>query len=498
MINLRKGLQKLGPSFIKFGQLLSARPDLIGYDLADEFRNLLDNEAIIPFEKILAVIEKELKESPRKIFKKIEPTPIATASIGQVHKAILKNGKAVAIKVRRPHIEIDIQNDLPVLKRISKMLDNILRIKGLKFLYIYSQFEDWILHELDFQVEARRANKFRENMKGIEGVHIPFIYWEYTTEKLLVMEYASGHTLNELLNSMEKEQVKTLYDLPTDIKINPDILISRMVKAITKQTLIDGFFHGDLHPANIIIQKNNEITFVDFGIVGILNQEEKTQILLCMLALVESDPESLIKVLTSIIADPLSPIQLSELHQELSDELHKLHEDVGGKITLNHVLTTLIPLSAKYHVMWSEGFILAFKSIGQIDFVAQRIGLRTSLVDLMQPEVENAVTVSLPNALSKGNAYKGIMDLLQAGKRLPETLTELEDVIKNVQLTKGDLSPISSYSTKCSLVLGSAIIIATPFISHFPIPNTFKTVLFVALPLLFVSILVKIFIIERR
>jgi len=271
-----------------------------------------------------------------------------------------------------------------------------------------------------------------------------------------------------------------------------------MVKAITKQTLIDGFFHGDLHPANIIIQKNNEITFVDFGIVGILNQEEKTQILLCMLALVESDPESLIKVLTSIIADPLSPIQLSELHQELSDELHKLHEDVGGKITLNHVLTTLIPLSAKYHVMWSEGFILAFKSIGQIDFVAQRIGLRTSLVDLMQPEVENAVTVSLPNALSKGNAYKGIMDLLQAGKRLPETLTELEDVIKNVQLTKGDLSPISSYSTKCSLVLGSAIIIATPFISHFPIPNTFKTVLFVALPLLFVSILVKIFIIERR
>lgn len=497
MLGLRIALQQLGPTFVKFGQLLSARPDLIGYNLSNEFRNLLDNEPIIPYETIIHIIDAETKKDSKKIFRKIEHTPLATASIGQVHKAVLHNGKTVAVKVQRPGIQTIINNDLPILKRISKLLDTIISLKGLKFFYIYQQFEDWILHELDFQVEARRASKFQENMQVMDGVHIPAIYWDYATERMLVMEYVEGYTLNEILNLMEQQKVKTLYDLKIDMKINPDELIHNMIAAVAKQALVDGFFHGDLHPANIIIQKHNEITLIDFGIVGTLNQEEKMQILLCMLALVEADPNSLVKVFTSLIADPLSPQQLAELHQELADELHKLHEDAGGKITLNHVLSTIIPMSAKYHMMWSAGFMLAFKSIGQIDSVAQRIGLRTSLVDLMKPEVEKAVTMSFASDFTKETAYKEIMDLLQAGKRLPETLAAFEDVINNSRHATASF-PAESNTTRNSLLLCSALIVATPFVFHAHIPTSIRPLLFIGMPLLFIVILVKIFTIGRK
>lgn len=500
LFSIRTAFQTLGPTYIKFGQMLSARPDLVGIHLADELRNLLDHEPIIPFEDIEKTLVDELKQPVKKIFRKIEHTPIATASIGQVHKATLHSNHVIALKVRRPGIEAVIKSDLPVLKTISILMDAFLPLKGLKFRYVVDQFSEWITNEMDFQIEGHRADKFRENMKSIEGVHIPKIYWEHTTTKILAMEYIEGHTLNELLNLMEKQKVKTLYDLKIDFKIDPDALIERMIGAVAKQSLVDRFFHGDLHPANIIIQKSNVITFVDFGIVGSLNEEEHTQILLCMLSLVESDPETLVKVITSLITDPISPQEVGKLHQEFSDELHKMHEDIGGKVTVNHFLTALLPLSTKYHVQWSSGFLLAVKTIGQIDSVAGQIGLRKPLVELMKPEVEKALTTSLSTNFTKETLYKGLLDLVQAGKKLPQTLTELEDLIHSTDLSKlGQVvSSSQRHAFRNSLIVGSAVVIAVPFLSQTTLSTAVKPLLFIAIPLLFILILVKLFTIGRK
>jgi ubiquinone biosynthesis protein len=497
---IRKALQKLGPTYIKFGQMLSARPDLVGIHLADELRNLLDNEPIIPFEDIEKVLEGELKQPVKKVFRKIEHTPIATASIGQVHKATLHNNHVVALKVRRPGIETVIKNDLPVLKNISILMDIFIPLKGLKFRYVVNQFSEWITNEMDFQIEGHRADKFTENMKSVEGIHIPKIYWEHTTEKVLELEYIEGHTLNALIDLMKKQKVSTLYDLKTDFKINPDLLIERMIGAVAKQSLVDRFFHGDLHPANIIISKQNMITFVDFGIVGSLNEEEHTQILLCMLSLVESDPETLVKVITSLITDPLSPQEIGKLHQEFSDELHKMHEDIGGKVTVNHFLTALLPLSAKYHIQWSSGFLLAVKTIGQIDSVAGQIGLRKPLVELMKPEVEKALTTSLSTSFTKETLYKGLLDLVQAGKKLPQTLTELEDLIHSTDLNKLGQVVTSSqrHAFRNTFILGSAVIVAVPILSQTAFSAAIKPLLFIGIPLLFILILVKLFTIGRK
>lgn len=493
--SIRTALQNLGPTYIKFGQMLSARPDLIGMNLSNELRNLLDHEPIIAFEEVEEVIEEELKKPTSEIYKKIEHSPIGTASIGQVHKAVLLNGHPVAIKVQRPGIQKIIQEDLPVLKSITHFMDIFLGGKGLKFSYIYSQFADWISHELNFQIEGHRSEKIRENMKEIEGISIPKIYWDYSGAKVLTMDYLEGYTINELLELMRKQKIKTLYDIKVDYKIDPDIVIKRLIRAVAKQALVDKFFHGDLHPANIIVGRHNVIGFIDFGIVGSLNEEEHTQILMAMIAIVEGDPEALVKVITGLIVEPLSAQELSEIHQSFADELHKLHEDIGGKITLNHALTLLFPLSEKYHVMWSAGFLLAAKTIGQLDAVAGLIGLRTSLVELMKPEVERALAISFPQNFSKEALFKNLMEFIQTGKKLPQTLSELEELIHTSDLTKLGQAVTSSqrHAFRNSILLGSAALLAVPFLSNPSFSSISKPVFFIGLPLLFIVILVTLF-----
>lgn len=496
-IAIRKAFQDLGPTFIKLGQLLSARPDIIGVPLAQELRNLLDDEPTIPFGEIERALKKAWGQDIENIIKTIDHTPLATASIAQVHKAVLRNNHIVAIKIRRPGIESIIANDLAIFKKITWLLDKILALKGIKFSYIYQEFSEWIHNELDFQVEGRRADKFKVNMADLPGIVIPTIYWKHSTDSVLVMNYIEGITINDVLHEMQKQNTTTIYDVKLDFHIDPDILIDHLIGAIAKQSFIDKYFHGDLHPANIILQRGNKIAFVDFGIVGTLNNEEQTQILLTLLALVDGDPQSLVKIITSLIAQPLTQAQTAELHQTFSDELHRFHEDENGKISLNHFVTILMGMSQKYSFMWSSGFLLGVKSIGQVDSLCQLIGLKSSLITLMKPHVEKAVTATLKSSISHETIYKSLLDMLQTGKRLPQTLTQLEDIINSGSLVKVPTIEFpkqnNSFVTNI-LLIGATVILAIPLVS-FPTVTTssYRLPLTIAIPLLLFLVLAKIF-----
>lgn len=433
-VAIRETFQELGPTYIKLGQLLSARPDIVGVTLATELRNLLDSEPIIPFEQIEQLLEQTWGKEIKTIVRKVEHTPLATASIAQVHKATMHNGHVVAIKIQRPGIAESIKKDLAIFKRITWVLDKTIAIKGLKFSYIYQEFAEWITTELDFQVEGRRADKFRENMKDLSTVTIPTIFWEHSTERILVMSYVDGLTINDMLHEMQQQKVKSMYDVHLPFAFDPDLMIHHLIEAVAQQLFVDKYFHGDLHPANVFLQKKNTIGFVDFGIVGTLNSEEHTHILLALLAVVEGDPQAMVKIISSLIAEPLKQQDIAELHQIFADELHRLHEDENGKISLNHFVTVLLGMSQKYSFMWSSGFLLAVKSIGQIDTLCQLVGLKTSLVEILRPHVNKAVTASLKSALSKEEIFKSLLDLLDAGKKLPQTLNQLEDIINTQSL----------------------------------------------------------------
>jgi len=494
-IRLRENFQKLGSTFIKLGQMLSSRPDIVGPQLSAELRNLLDHEPEIPFADIKTILEKELKVPFHTVFTTFDEKALATASIAQVHRAKLHKGTIVAVKVQRPNIDTLIQGDLQVLRYVASFLDFLGIGQQIKVGYIYQEFADWITNELDFQVEGRRADKFRENMANIEGIVIPKIYWEHTTQKILVMQFLDGPTLNHLLDEMKKQGVTSLYDLKLKNRINPDILIHRTIAAVAKQALSDRYFHGDLHPANIIILPHNTVAFVDFGIIGTLDNQEYMEMVLTMLALVENDPESLLKAVLTLVTQPLSKEQTGTIQELLSMELHKLHEDTGGKVSLNHFITTMLSVAQRFNMLWTPGVLLALKTIGQIDFVAGQIGLKEPLVDLMKPEVEKYILKALSTTMNKEELFKGLLDLFQAGHKLPDTLQDLEQIIQSGQLLKvvAPVGMISSHPFKPLFPVSLAVLISFPLFSMSPLStSSYKPILVIVIPLFLYIILSKI------
>ncbi len=491
-IRLRVALQDLGTTFIKLGQLLSARPDIAGLDLAAELRNLLDNEPAVPLHEIERIIEAETKQPAAKMFCRIDAKPLGTASIAQVHRAELLSGQIVAIKVQRLGVRETVGRDLPLLRRACRLLDTVIPSRSVRFSYLYAEFEDWIYGELDFRVEGRRADKFRENMKDVDGIVIPRIYWQQTTERMLVMSFIDGQTLNSLMNIMKEQQVNALYDAALPYPVDADLIIQRAVAAVAKQALVDRYFHGDLHPANIIIEPHSRVAFIDFGIIGTINAEEHAQILLTLVAIVQNDPEALMKVFKSLARTELTAADVADVHQRLSDELHRLQEDGSGRVSLNHFITVVFGIAQTYSLSFTQGFIIAMKTIAQIDAVAVHIGLRASLVSIMKPEVEKCLTQSLAQELSTDNLSGMLLNVVEAGKQLPKTLNEFEDLVHAGELLRRQGGTRRRSVSHDSIIIGILLVLMTPLVFWLTSAALRAVLLALVLPLFLLFILVTI------
>ncbi|MDE2589299.1 MAG: AarF/ABC1/UbiB kinase family protein [Patescibacteria group bacterium] len=429
ILRIRKTFQTLGPTYIKLGQMLSSRPDIVGVELAAELRNLLDTQPAVPFAEIEKILTDELHIPSKQVFIRINKKPLATASIGQVHKAVLKNGDVVAIKIQPKGIAKSIFKDLQTLKKATQLLDFILGKKGLKFSYAYREFATWITSELDFKIEGRTIDHFTVSMAQTEGIIIPQVYWQYTTSLVLVTTFIEGYTLNQLLKFMRTQRVSTLTQLHLSFAIDADILIHRLIHAFVKQLLVDRYFHADLHPANLIITPGNNIAFIDFGISGRLNREEHTQFLYTLLAIVDNDPKAIVKALTSLIISPLNPLQHGLLYEELASELYKLHSDLGDKSSFSSFIFRVFSLSSRFTISWTPGFILAAKTITQIDSITQQIGITDPMVSLIKPAVEKQMISIFTANISKERMYRTILDIIDSGKRVPLLLSELEQMV---------------------------------------------------------------------
>lgn len=436
---IRVAFQELGTTFIKLGQMLSSRPDIVGPELSDELRNLLDNQPSLSFSTIKKTVESELKGNLSNIFKEFNEKPIATASIGQVHMAKLMSGEQVAVKVQRYGLVKLVERDLVLFKRLVHLLDALVGSKGLRFEYLYKEFYEWIMTELDFRTEGRRADTFRHNMEGIEYVVVPRVYWQYTTNKVLTTSFIEGLTLNAIFDKMHKLKITTIDELKLPFALDGKKVAQHIIGGLFKQMFVDKFFHADLHPANLIIQKHNKIAFIDFGIIGILDTVEHTKMLLLLLALIDNDPQALIKVMISFSAEPFTPVQKKTLYQQFSRELHQIHGGLIGKVSLSHFITSLLSLSKKYNITWSSGIILVAKTISQIDSIAFQFGLKMSVIELIRPEMEKQIAECFSNKISKEMVFRETLELIEAGKHLPESITELEGLIgDDVRLRLGE------------------------------------------------------------
>ncbi len=275
---LRESLEKLGSVFIKLGQMLALRPDVIPDTYCNELYKLLDEVPSFPKSQVEEVIRQELGSDTDELFSEFDSTPVASASFAQVHKATLKNGTIVAVKVQRPNAKKLVESDLSILRKIASLVDMLFRPSN-KLSNIVEEFESWTKDELNYELEATNIEKFNEVEKLVkDGIRGPKVYRKFSTPRVLTMEYVDGFNLSHIIRSNKERNSATLKELKL-LGFNGKEIVSHLIRNTLEMSHIQGFFHADPHPANIIFTKNKELVFIDFGIMGTLSKRERILIL---------------------------------------------------------------------------------------------------------------------------------------------------------------------------------------------------------------------------
>ncbi|MBI2112480.1 AarF/ABC1/UbiB kinase family protein [Candidatus Woesearchaeota archaeon] len=356
-VRLRQAFERLGPTFIKFGQLLSLRPVLIPQSYVDEFEKMQDKAPLFPFSKAKAIIEEELGRPLNKVFASFSEKPIASASISQVYKAKI-NGKDVAVKVQRPGIKEIIEEDIELMYVLADLLEKeIPTLKDFRLKTIIHEFEKWTLKEINFNIEAYYAKKIADNFKNSKVLKVPKIYDEYTTNKLLVMEFLDGIPLHNISEIKKR-------------KINLAQVIRNGYYIILKQVFVDGFFHADPHPGNLLVMKNGQIGMIDFGILGHFDKKLKRYALDLFQAFIKSSPDDAVNVILRM--NPKSDIDANAFRNDIRDIFEQIITTSPDDLEIGSLIKRTLMSAHKHHIEIPADFVLYGKTISIIEGIALR------------------------------------------------------------------------------------------------------------------------------
>ncbi len=309
---IRLTLEELGPTFVKFGQIMSTRTELLPPEMIEQLKKLQDHAKPVPFSEIRAVIEQSCV-SIDDWFAEFEETPVASASIGQVHRAVLKDGTRVAVKVQRPGIEEIIETDIGILQSMAERIETVFpETRVYNPVGMVEDFSHQIVKELDFARDGRNADRMARNFRDVPGIRFPKIYWEYSSSRVLVMEFIEGVRIDD------PESIMAMGHKPHEIGV-------RGFHVYLKMIFEDGFFHGDPHPGNLLVTAAGDIVFLDFGIVGVLRPEKRQNFINLLFALVNDDIELMLRSLEGF------GIVIAEADREgLRDDLYLMMHDFSG------------------------------------------------------------------------------------------------------------------------------------------------------------------------
>jgi ubiquinone biosynthesis protein len=352
---LRLAFEELGPTFIKFGQLLSLRPDLIPEEFAKEFEKMQDKVPAFSFEQAKAIIEKELGRPLNKIFSSFNKKPLASASMGQVYKAKLGT-KVVAVKVQRPNIEKKIETDIELMYKIVELIEeHVPELREFSLHSVVHEFEKWTIKELNFKIEAHYADQLRSNFKGSKILKIPLIYHNRTTNKVLTMEFIDGVPLHDIETIKKK-------------KYNIKQIIRNGYYVILKQVFVDGFFHADPHPGNILVLKGNKIGLIDYGIIGHFNRKLKNYSMDLFNSFINNEPDKAVEVVLKM--NPGADINKEAFSKDVRDIFEQLRYSSPKDLLIGQFIKETIITARKHHIAIPVDFTLYGKTIAILEGIA--------------------------------------------------------------------------------------------------------------------------------
>jgi predicted unusual protein kinase regulating ubiquinone biosynthesis (AarF/ABC1/UbiB family) len=414
-------LEKLGPTFIKLGQLLSSRADLLPARYLKPLSRLQDRVKPFPYQDVEFIVETELRTRINKAFSYFEREPLAAASLGQVHRAALHDGRPVVVKVQRPNITKQIEEDFAALEEIARFLNRHTRFgRQYQLLRILKEFENTLLHELDYRREAANLETLERNLKRFRRIQVPLPIADYTTSKILTMEYVEGKKITEL---------SPLGRLDIDGRA----LAEELFRAYLEQVLVDGVFHADPHPGNIFLTEDHRIALLDLGMVGYTTPAMQENLLKLLMAVSEgeSDEAADIAIRISETGDNFNEMDFRHKIAQLVAEQQNstLREMDIGKAILEVGRT-----AAETGLYVPTELSLLGKTLLQLDEVGRILDPEFDPNESIRRNASSLLNERLKRSLTEGKIFANLLDAKQFLGALPTRLAKILDAVGNAEL----------------------------------------------------------------
>lgn len=474
---LRQALEELGPAFVKLGQMVSTRADIIPPDIVHALEHLQDQVAPVPFGQIAAVLEAELGAPLENHFRQIDPEPVAAASLGQVHRAVLADGRTAVVKVQRPGVADQAELDLEVLQRLAALAYRRTHWgRSYDLPGVAREFAAMLRRELDYQQEGRNAERFRANFADDPMIGFPAVYWDLTTTRVLALEEVGG------LRATDREGL-------AQAGIKPGDVAGRLAFAIFRMVLRDGFFHADPHPGNLFVGPDGSLIFVDAGMVGELTPAMRTNVIDYVLGVVTKDSDKVVQAILRMGLIRGSP-NLTALRRDVERLQQKYGEVPLREVQLGPALRDTLGMARKFDIAFPSGYTVLLKTMTTLEAVARQIDPEATLVGLAATYAD----VLLAEHLKAGRLLERLgRELLDAGRhaaRLPRqvsrVLSLMEDGEWKLAIDHTGLEPalhrLSAIANRlaiaillASLIIGTALVSASgtkhSFLQAYPIAD---------------------------
>ncbi len=419
---LASALEELGPCFIKLGQVLSTRPDVMPANYIEALSRLQSTVTPVPAEKVTAIIESELGAPISELFASFDCEPLATASMAQVHRAVMPDGAEVAVKVQRPGVRQRIEIDIEILHEIANFASKYTPYgKRYGFLQIVRELERSLNQELDFRLEADNTRLIGKQIAEFQLLTTPSVFAEYTTRRVLTLSFVHGRHLADV----SREELDAL---------DSRSIAKELLSAYLKQMVIDGVFHCDPHPGNILLTDDGRLALMDFGMVGRFDSGQKDNIILLLLAFSERLGERVADTYLDMIEIP-KDVDRRAFTQDVSALVSRYHDMSGGRMAIGTALLDLTRLTQANNTPVPTAMTLLGKAMLNLDGTIRVLSPQLDPVQLIRDYMLKVMEKRIAGQLSPGRIFAWVIDMKRLVENSPRRTDMILDKLSNDQLT---------------------------------------------------------------